>query len=404
MLVGGWALTAPFSERDWAPRPDHPDTLYVPGAAGEDVPVISPFHLAVDPMEGLLLINFEGDPDRVYLGFEPQLFDDEVHGRGLMVIGWRVDGRVDVFHEPGLRLNPETYGITGEGLHRMEERVFSPGEVRLGLSGVHVDLAFDDLEGRKVRLRIEESDQRPRTPFGLLAPMGSAASAPPALPLVYVDGFYFVRRAGTELEIVIDGRPHRSDAIPLMLDGAWVHAVRYATEPFIVTWNPDSQDRAHILSAAEQGPDGAWVAEAEGVRYDLVARGALREIRRMSRGRGRHEVAVEFSPPLPHLLALASGAEVDGEFRITAEPNLGSVRGRWQVARRGGEIHMEVVPDGGWTPGPAPRMANLLFRLVSMFRTWPTTYRWRAVMALPSDGSLSDGPVPLRGGWERTNE
>jgi len=59
-----------------------------------------PFRIDIDPMEKLLLINFEKDPDPLYVGFEPQVFDDDIHGKGHSVIAWRVDGRVDVYHQP----------------------------------------------------------------------------------------------------------------------------------------------------------------------------------------------------------------------------------------------------------------------------------------------------------------
>lgn len=77
-------------------------------------------------MAGLLLINFEQNPDTIYAGFEPQAFDDKVHGRGLLVIGWRANGRVDVFYQdrrvrssgPAARLRgrillrtPRRYGV-----------------------------------------------------------------------------------------------------------------------------------------------------------------------------------------------------------------------------------------------------------------------------------------------------
>ncbi len=35
-------------------------------------PILNPFALSVDPMERLLLVNFEKDPDSTYIGFEPQ--------------------------------------------------------------------------------------------------------------------------------------------------------------------------------------------------------------------------------------------------------------------------------------------------------------------------------------------
>ena len=401
-------LTRPFREPGWERAPPNPESIYIRGpidrSAAGGIPVVSPFHLQTDPMQGLLLINFDQDPDSIYVGFEPQFFDDAVHGRGLLVIGWRVDGKVDVFHEAGLQLDPRTYGITGTGLHMMAERTFPEALFELRPGGVQADISFRDLKDRPVRLVVRESDPRPRTPFGLLAPMGSAASDPPALPLVYVDGFYFVRRAGTEYLIEIDGRSHRNDFIPLILDGTAVHFLRYSADPFIVTWNPDAEAKVRILEPGPVMPGGAAVADADGVRYHVEANGVFREIRRMSRREGDHEVIVEFTPALPQLLALADGVEVSGEFRITAQPSVGTVRGSWQVVRQGGELHLEIAPDGGWTPGPAPPMARALFRVVPMFRHWPATYLWRGTIQLPAPDAAFEQPLAFRSGWQRISE
>ena len=405
LFSAGLFLTRPFTEAPWEQAPSNPESIYenveIGAAAASGIPIVSPFHLQTDPMERLLLINFEQDPDSIYVGFEPQFFDDTVHGRGLLVIGWRADGKVDVFYQAGLRLDPQTYGITGTGLHAMAERSFPEALFELGPGGVQADISFQDLQGRPVRLVVRETDPRPRTPFGLLAPLGSAATEPPALPLVYVDGFYFVRRAGTEYRIEIDGRSHRNDFIPLILDGTAVHFLRYSAAPFIVTWNPDADARVRTLEPGPQRVAGAVIADAEGVRYEVQANGAFRELRRMSRREGDHEVLVEFAPALPQLLALADGVDVTGEFRITAQPSLGTVRGSWRVVRQGGELHLEVVPDGGWTPGPAPPMARALFRAVSMFREWPATYLWRATMQLPVPGAPVEQPLAFRSGWKR---
>ena len=338
ILSAALFLTRPFTEAPWEQAQPNPESIYenfeISAAAASGIPIVSPFHLQTDPMKGLLLINFEQDPDPIYVGFEPQFFDDAFHGRGLLVIGWRADGKVDVFYQAGLQLDPQTYGITGAGLHTMAERSFYGALFELGPAGVQADISFHDLQGRLVRLVVRETDPRPRTPFGLLAPMGSAASDPPALPLVYVDGFYFVRRAGTEYRIEIDGRSHRNDFIPLILDGTPVHFLRYSAAPFIVTWNPDADARVRILEPDPQLVAGVVIADAEGVRYEVEENGAFREIRRMSRREGDHEVTVEYTPALPQLFALADGVEVTGRFRITAQPSVGTVRGSWRVARR----------------------------------------------------------------------
>lgn len=403
--VAALLLTRPFAEASWEEAPPNPSSIYMDAGSWtdsvSDIPVISPFHLETDPMAGLLLVNFENDPDRIYIGLEPQFFDDRIHGRGLLVIGWRVDGRVDVFHDPALRLDPRTYGIAGKGLHVMEERSFSAARFELGPGGAQVEIEFRDLEDREIRILIRETDTRPRRPFALLAPMGDAASAPPALPLVFVHDFYFVRRPGTEVRIEIGGRAHRGDPFPLLLDGTRVHFLRYSADPFIATWNPTQDGTADVLALEPASAEGAYRAEARGVRYDVEMHGAFHEIRRMSRREGAHEVVVEFTPALPHLVALRDEVEVSGAFRISTQPSAGTVTGSWRVARRDRELHVEARPDGGWTPGDAPRTARLLFRALTVFRAWPTTYVWRGTLQLPLGDQEVQGALPLRSAWER---
>lgn len=394
------ALLRPFTP----PRP--PDTAgarrprYTPDAAR--YPLISPFHLDTEPMRALALFNFERDSDEVYKGLEPQAFDDEVHGRGLIVIGWRVDGRVDVFHEPGLRLDPANYAIAGAGLHRLEPRELGRGRFEIGPNGLEVDLSFTDLEGRPIRLLAEESDTRPRRPFALLAPMGTAATDPPALPLVYVKDFYFVRRAGSQLRIEIDGRVHHSDTLPLFLDATRMHFVRYSARPLIALWNHHRHTTVDVL-APDVGTDDvprSNVTTPDGSTYVLRADGPVLEIERMTRHQGEQSVAVTFTPPFPHLLALTDDAVAAGGFEVTTDPPAGSITGTWRVTRRGRSIEIEVVPSGGWTPGEAQPMARLLFRLIRMFRSWPTTYRWEGTVEVPAD--QVDHPPALRAEWERT--
>ena len=436
LLSTGFVLTRGFAEPAWDSAKVNPESIYVTGnsAGGEAapsnpsgdgtasdraeriaegaVPIISPFHLQTEPMERLLLMNFDQDPDSVYVGFEPQYFDDNVHGTGLLVLGWRADGRIDVFHDPALRLHPDEYGIAGAGLNEMVERPFGDALFEIGDGGVQTDITFDDLDGRPVHLMIRETDTRPRTPFGLLAPMGSVASDPPALPLVYVDGFYFVRRAGTEYRIEIDGRSHQTDFLPLVLDRTPMYFLRYSTAPFIVTWNPDSGAGVRTLEPESEG-DGI-VAYADGVRYELEQNGAFHEIRRMARRLDAKEVTVEFTPAFPELLSVADGAEANGEFRITAGGSLGTVRGTWRVTRDAEDLHMELLPDGGWIPGPAPPMARGLFRAVSIFRDWPSTYVWRGTIQLPEidthaelvigDMASAEMPLSIVSGWERITQ
>jgi hypothetical protein len=373
-----------------AALPTHnPVELYDTAVTG---PLYAPVHLHIDPMEGLLLVNFENDPDEIYIGFEPQLFDDPIHGRGLIVIAWRVDGRVDVYHQPGLNLDRETYDIAGGGLNEMLERPLRDAYYRVNEAGVEAAFAFEDTAGRPVEVTIHEKNRRRRRPFGLLAPMGNAATDPSALPLVYLHDFYFVRRAGTTLTIKVDGQERRPDTLPLPIDGARMTFIRYSPDPLIATLNPAHDGPLTPLSRVSSNE-----AQLGDLYFELVDNHGRPEIAAMRRAYKEREVSIAFTPPLPHLLSLADGAATHGRFTISADPTVGVVAGTYQMTRQGDEVRMEMVPSLGWQPNESKRAVRFIYWVASDFTNWPKTYRWTAVIDL----SRSQ-PVTMQSGWQRT--
>ena len=354
--------------------------------------VYAPVHLHIDPMAGLLLVNFENDPDEIYIGFEPQLFDDDVHGQGLIVIAWRVDGRVDVYHQPGLTLDPETYDIAGGGLNEMLERPLHAAYYRVNEAGVDTYFAFEDAIGRPIEVTIQEKNQRERKPFGLLAPMGSAATDPSALPLVYLHDFYFVRQADTTFSIKVDGQERQPDTLPLPIDGTRMTFIRYSPDPLIATLNP-----AHDGPLAPLTMVSPTEAQLGDLQFELVDNQGRPEIAAMRRAYKERAVSVTFTPPLPHLFSLADGVETNGRFTISADPTVGTVAGTYQMTRQGDEVRMEMVPDQGWQPNETKRAVRLIYWVASDFTNWPKTYRWTAVIDLNQSQ-----PVTMQSGWQRT--
>jgi hypothetical protein len=177
----------------------------------------NPFHIAIDPMERILLVNFEKDPDSLYIGFEPQVFNDSINGKGHLVIGWRIDGKVDVYHEPGLTLDHNKYDIAGKGLANMLEREMPKAFSEINDFGLQANYEFQDIHNRKVVIRVTEKNPGKRKPFGLLAPMGAAAESPSAMPLVLLHDFYFVRKKHSKIEVSINGKQHQIDDLPMPL-------------------------------------------------------------------------------------------------------------------------------------------------------------------------------------------
>lgn len=365
-----------------------PTSLYQPDAPRH---FIAPFNLQSDRIQRLLLINFERDPDREYIGFEPQLFDNANKGQGLLVIGWRRDGRLDVYHQPSLRLTHADYAMVAKGAADLIPCDFGPNHFEITARGIDLDLRFSDKFGRAVVLRIVERHPRPRQPFGLLAPFPSSTEKPPNLPLPLLYDFYFVRRAHTEIDVSIDGRQHALDRLPAPIDWSWVYFVRYAADPLILNWNTNYEGplTPHFVT-------GKGSLEADGLIYELVENAGRHEIVAMRPSEAHHDVRFTFDPPFPDLAALREGAARRGRFRIDMEAALGDVSDDYVVERHGAQVQMRLHPSGGWRPGVRRWSIRIIFLLVSLFRKWPQWYRWQATLDL----SQPDAPH-LQARWEK---
>jgi len=365
----------------------HSPNIYMNGS---DERVFSPFRLVVDPMERLLLVNFEKDPDEVYLGFEPQVFDDEIHGKGLLVIGWRVDGRVDVYHQSSLLLDKDTYDITGKGLADMVERPLDGALFEIGERGIRVNIRFEDKSDRWVQLRITESHPKKREPFGLLAPMGQAAEKPSAMPLVLLHDFYFVRKKHTEIEIKIGEKIHQPDSMPLPLDWTSMYFSRYSPDPLILTFNP-AQD-APLEPVALQDNGGGYVKSNQ---YEFSLNDDKLEIVRINALYLHHQVRLNFSPAFPQINMIKDGADVSGKFTLTGHPSTGKITGEYKVSKYDGNIQIRLAPTGGWQPNEKKWSLRFLYTVAKIFKNWPKTYLWKGEISKDEDG------LKLVSKWER---
>ena len=377
MMAEGFA-TAPYEER------------YGADGTGIFRKIINPFEIVIEPMERLLLINIEKDPDSLYIGFEPQVFDDEKTGTGILVIAWRVDGKVDVYHQPSLALDPAGYDIAGLGLENMVSRAMVGAFFKVNEKGAQAEVRFEDIEGRIVELKLTEQSNRTRKPFGLLAPMGDAAENPSALPLILLHDFYFVRQNNTELSVKIDGREHTPDKLPLPIDFTRMTFARYCPDPLIVKLNPEFDG---VLTALPLGEN--LTLHQDGHNIDLVLNRDIAEIQSISRSHNRHILTLTFNPAFPNLTSFA-GESTEGKFEVFGDLSTGFIRGEYKVVRSGDHINIEMIPSGGWIPNADKLSLRFLFTVQPMFKEWPTTYRWTARLEKDSESIFR-----IVSNWER---
>lgn len=355
----------------------------------------NPFGFKIDPMERLMLINIENDPDSVYIGFEPQFFDDDVHGKGHIIIGWRGDGRVDVYHQPAITLNPDNYDITGQGLANMITREMPNAHFEIDDFGAQVFYEFRDLHDRKIVLSITERSRRKRRPFALLAPLGYSAENPPSFPLFFMHDFYFVRRKHSEIIISIDDRVHIPDSFPLPMDWQRMYFSRYSADPLIVHFNPAFEGELNPLRLKNQQTE---IEDGEN-NLKIVYDNEIPHIKEIIRRHNHHSIQLSFSPPFPSPADFPDNQTRKGSFRIQGNPATGSVEGDYSLSKKNRTITVTLSPSQGWKPKPTKLSLRFLYTVVKMFRNWPTTYLWTAVIHEDKEGNLY-----MESSWQRTGD
>ena len=341
--------------------------------------MLCPLSLTVEPMAAML--NFEIADDPTYTGLEIQRFDDPMHGIGVAVLLMRrVDRRVDVYRQPGLRLDRSVYGI-GAGVGQWREADLDPAVVEVTPTGVLAAIGLRDGDQRWIEVHVDDRDGRRRRPATLLAPVSAAVEQPECMLLVWMPEFDLVRTRGRGVAVTIDGRAVTTGRLPM----AWLHGrqlVKYAADLVIVRLMPA---QAGPLPAVD--PDTAThvdLAQVDGKSCIAAVTGRI----------PGHAARFVLDPAFPDLGHLADGAPVGGTWRLGIDQAASVVAGTWQVQRAADRVDLVIDSTSRWRPGRLPLLMRVVTRVVPTFRAWPTTYRWSATVTLGRTPTMTST-------WER---
>ncbi|VVB96506.1 Uncharacterised protein [uncultured archaeon] len=342
--------------------------------------VVLPVRVGIDPMERLLVASFKGDPE--FEGFEPQVFDDPVNGKGMRVLRYRKDGKVDVYWQSGVYVDRNTFAV-GKGIGDFAETIIEPARFEITQRSLDLHVAFTDVQGRMVELRVHEDIQDERG-FPMLAPVGADVEKPPRLMLVFMPSIDLVRRTGSVVEGHIGDRILHPASLPVLLNWQRVWFVRYVPMPVIGTLNPP-MNRPVLVDLSISGS-----AEVEGMTVVADGVGSITQI---SAGQEPRQVEMDFLPGFPNLLELPKGGSAAGRWSIRIMGVL-ITGGSYYTLREGDRVAVELDVDEYWKPSGLPICMEIFTRVVRMFRTWPATYRWRGIVELGAEPVMS-------GAWER---
>ncbi|TVQ44191.1 MAG: hypothetical protein EA362_10405 [Saprospirales bacterium] len=332
-------------------------------------------------MEKLLLVNFEKDSDSIYVGFEPQVFDDNINGQGHLILGWRKDKKVDVYHQKSLKPDPLKYNIAGAGLNKMIPTDMEKAFFDINEYGVQAEYRFKDIADRQIEISVHEKNRAKRKPFGLLAPMGDSATQPGSMPMVLLHDFYFIRRNETEFSLTIDNRGHQLDDLPLPMDWQKMTFARYSPKPLIATLNPEFTG---VLKCIEI-PIGQESIEIDNQLYELEWISQKVSIRSLTVKNDIHPLTISFSPAFPDLNNFSSETPISGNLIISGHQSIGSISGNYTIHSDLESLQLSVIPSKGWKPRTTKLSTWFLFHVVKVFKKWPTTYRWDANFKKGSD-------------------
>jgi hypothetical protein len=340
---------------------------------------VLPIRLSIDPMERLLVANFKNDPEFEML--EPQLFDDPINGKGLRILRYRTNKKVDVYWQPGVFVDRNTFDI-GAGIGDFAETDISPAHFEITEHGVDLDIAFTDQQNRRIELVIKENTKVDHR-FPFLAPVGNEIEKPKKLFLVDMLEFDFIKRKGTAFHAQIGDRTLSPSNFPISRDKQKVFFTRYASRLLIGMINPPF---AKPVIAEITVPGENKIGE-----MNLFINGK-QEVENIWVENDSDKIELIFDDGFPNLLALNQNKTVNGRWKYRSANTI-LTGGTYSLLRKGDLVDVELDVTQKWRPGDIPFSFKVFTCVVRSFLNWPKTYRWKAKVDLAE--------MTMNGHWER---
>lgn len=330
-----------------------------------------PLELHYMPMEKLILINFEKNPEQIYKGLELQYLNATETGTGFRVLAYRNDGYVDMYDDPSLVFYPdEPCDVAEKGLNQHIQTELTNTLFEKVAGCVTVSFDFQDRLNRAVHVFIKEQIKKESPPFDLLAPIGVSSHHPSSLPLYFLYQFDFIRQRKTLVDIRINGVSIELDPFPFSfpLSGQMRYFVRYTMESQIIDFVPVASQLKKVSL------DDELRYQSQQVVYQFANTAA-----------GLGLAQIELLHPKKVIVLFTPAIELNnqsGTFSVHPPEQMGHIDGTYQVMRQGDEVNLMLKSVGGWTSKPTSWVLKRLLASKSVFCSWPKKYHYTAQINL----------------------
>jgi hypothetical protein len=336
----------------------------------------SPFNMTFDPIDRLMLIDFEDDP--IYYGIELQIFrivDEEYP----LVLLYRKDNLVDIYYTNEAIIDNRKKLIedllTNVSFSQLEKIDF---KFQVDNMGLDVYLHLKDKLEKDIEFQIKENTPE-RDLTAILAPVGAGSKKPKYFPNIYLDKFGMVIKKGTEIFVKTHGILRKPVEIPVRMNGMHIYLAHFSLEPIISNWNNSYSGNLNpiFIKTSELN------VKNENLIYEILDNKGFYEIEKISGEDGvGHTISFEFSPAIPNLIALNSNVNIKGKFSCCIDDRKGIFAGEFYITRVGDIISFSIQPTKGWQPFPG--------------KLWLNTYEWNAEIDI-----FEKNNIKIQSNWYR---
>ncbi len=339
--------------------------------------ILSPFNLSFEPMDRLLLINFEDDP--LYYGIELQVLN--IGGEFYpLVIMYRKDDLIDFYYTNDTALSDRKRTITNliknTSFNQLETIDYKFDFDEMGLDCY---LFLKDKMENEVEIKIKENFPG-RKLNSILTPIYAVDKNPQYFPIVYLKKFNMIINKDTEIFVKIKEDIKKPAELPVKIENQNFYLARYSLNPVSCIWNKNYAGNLNPLIL----DIGKINSIKDNLTYELLNNKGNFEIKKVTGvDELNHSLSFEFSPAIPNLLSLKSDIKIKGKFSLIIDNKGGIFAGLYHINRKNKLIQFSIHPTKGWQPFPG--------------KLWLKTYRWDANIEI-----LDDLEFKINSNWTRS--
>jgi len=262
--------------------------------------ILSPFNMIFDPLDRLLIVNFEEDP--IYYSIELQLFHKLDKDYPLVIL-YRKDNMMDIYYTNEVVIKNRKKLIT-DSLANVSFNQLDDIEYKFQFDEMGLDayLFLEDKLEKEIEFKIKENAPG-RELASILAPKGIVSKKPEYFPIIFLNKFGMVIKEDTEIFVKIHGFSRIATEMPVQMNKTSHYLAHYSLKPVICNWN---NNFSGTINPIILNPPSINISD-ENIIFSLVKNSNYYEIRKISgKDEEDHTVAFEFSPAIPNLLSLRS--------------------------------------------------------------------------------------------------